>query len=121
MILHAWFDPKQTTDLRESLVARQLLGSWHLRDVETFPAKKLCVHREDLRLSDGSALQITVTCDQTFAEARTTVAVLSGGDSLYLTTVRGTCGFSAKVPTGKGGFLTLQMDYPVQVQATHGV
>jgi hypothetical protein len=119
MTLRAWFDPKWTSDLRESLVDRQLLGSWSFRRVDNIPGKKLSVLGEDLHTADGSKLRVTATCDQTFSESQTTLAVLSGSDTLYVTTARGSAGFSATVPTGNGGFLTVQIDSMAQVQATH--
>jgi hypothetical protein len=121
MTLRAWFDPKWTSDLQQSLVDRQLLGNWSLQRAEKVPDKRLYVLKEDLRLTDGSVLRITATCDQTSSEPHTTLAVFSGNDPLYLTTAGGCAGFSATLPTGKGGFLTLQMDFMAQVQATPAV
>ena len=119
MILRAWFDPTLRTELRQSLVDRQLLGSWCFRPVDNIPGKKLYVVGEELSLADGAKLRVTATCDHTFSEQHTTLAVTAGSDTLYLATARGSAGFSAMIPTGKGGFLTLQMDFAAQEQATH--
>lgn len=108
MNLRAWFDPKKTSDLRQSLIERQALGTWRLEPFDSVPERKLFRHVEELRLADGSVLQVSAMCDCTFAEPSTTLSVRADTSPLFITSALGVGGLTATVATGKGGFLAFQ-------------
>ena len=108
MNLRAWFDPKSNSDIRQSLIDRQVLGTWRLQPCHEVPGKKLFRHVEDLRLTDGSVLQLSATYDCTTATPTVTVSIRSDGTPLLITSVNGFGGLASTVATGKGGFLALQ-------------
>jgi len=111
MNLRAWFDPKGMADLRQSLIDREVLGTWKLDRFDKIPSKRVYVHTEDLNLADGSSLRVSAMCDWTFAEPQNTLTVASGTSPLLVATGHGTSGLSATFATGKGGFLSFQISF----------
>ena len=109
MNLRAWYNPKAPTDIREALTERQALGPWRLQPVAAVPERKWFLHEEELRLEDGSVLQVAAKCDCTFDGPTVTLSVRSGTNLLFVTSGTGTGGLTATVATGRGGLLALQL------------
>src|SRR5882762_4621402 len=105
----AWFHPKLNGDLKESLRDKQPLGRWPLLEMIERNARGVYLHRENVKLPDGSDLQILALHNRVSPQTSLSISVLSGETIIFHASSVESFGLSALAATGRGGYLEIRI------------